>query len=459
MITDNFPLNKLQAPVISGQTRPEAWRRLQLKRIETLLRNNEIKILDALSRDLKKPTTEGFFEIVATRQELKLAQKKLNHWMKPRHIPIPLSLKPGEAMIKPEPLGCVLIIGPWNYPFSLTLQPLISALASGNTAVLKPSEHAPATSSLISDLIQEYFPDQVVIAIEGDASVAESLTKLPFDHIFFTGGGNIGKKVMASAANHLTPITLELGGKSPAIIIDGADISVTAKRLVWGKGLNSGQTCIAPDHLIVKETIKEDLLKELKNKIEEFYGSDPTNSPDLSRIINENHFFRLKRLLDKAQSEGKVLIGGEINTSLQRIAPTVIEVNDRSDPLMEEELFGPLLPLLTVKSFEKALFDLRKEPKPLALYLFGGNEHDKQNLLNTTSSGSVCFNDVVIQAGIPDLPFGGVGASGIGQYHGLAGFETFSHKKTVLKRPFWLDLNFRYPPYRTSLKLLKKLLR
>ena len=451
-------LNELRELVITGQTRPERWRIIQLERFEALLEGHEGQIIKALENDLGKPPTEAFFEIIALKQELKLVKKNLQKWMRPKRVPVPLSLQPGEAKVRLEPLGCVLIIGPWNYPFSLTLQPLISALAAGNTAVLKPSEHAPSTSQLIADLVGKYFPKGIVRVVQGDGTVAADLLEQPFDHIFFTGGGKIGKKIMTAAAKHLTPITLELGGKSPAIVLNGADLEVTARRLIWGKGLNAGQTCIAPDHLLVQKQLKGPLLIEMKKAIKDFYGPEPLESSHLARIVNDQQFQRLKSLLKGAKHKEQILAGGESDDEAKRITPTLIEIEDRNDPLMEEELFGPLMPILTIPNLEKAIKDICTQPRPLALYMFGGTATEQQKLLDQTSSGGVCFNDVVMQAGIPELPFGGIGPSGMGRYHGKAGFETFSHQKSVLQRPFWLDLKFRYPPYSISISVLKKLL-
>ena len=455
----NFVLSSLRAPVIAGLTRPEAWRRKQLSHFRTLIDEHEDEVLHALSTDLGKPPTEAFFELLALRQELNLAEKNLRAWMRPRRVNVPFALQPGLAQVRLDPLGCVLIIGPWNYPFSLTLQPLISALAAGNTAILKPSENSPATSALISRLISQHFSEDVVNVIQGDAEVAAELVQQPFDHIFFTGGGSIGRKVMAAAANNLTPVTLELGGKSPAIVIEGADIQITAKRLAWGKSLNAGQTCIAPDHLIVEESLRQPLLDAMARAITDFHGPQPLQSPHLGSIINESQFNRLHGLLKGARQRGGVLFGGDVDEETRRISPTLIAVENRDDPLMQEELFGPLLPILSTDNFVTALRDIQQQPQPLALYLFGGSQEQQEQLLNTTQSGGVCFNDVVMQAGMPELPFGGIGASGMGSYHGLAGFETFSHRKAVLKRPFWLDLKFRYPPYKVELKLLKRLVR
>ena len=458
MSLENFVLNQLQDQVLSGKTRNEKWRRVQLKSLSNLLENHQQEILKALSQDLGKPATEAFFEIIAVKQEIKLAQKSLSNWMKTRQINVPVSLKPAQALVQPDPLGCILIIGPWNYPFSLTLQPLVGALAAGNTAVLKPSEHAPNVSNLIKKLIEEYFPPEIVQVFEGDGNIAADLMTRQFDHVFFTGGENIGKKVMEAASKNLTPVTLELGGKSPAVVIDGANLEVTAKRVIWGKSLNAGQTCIAPDHLLVEDKLFDSLISNLINSINDFYGNTPLDSKHLGSIINEKQFNRLNNLLTQAKKNNQIIYGGDSNEKEKRISPTLIKIDNRNDPLMKEELFGPLLPILSIKNLDQAISDFKLLPKPLALYLFGGGEKEQGKVLSMTSSGGVCFNDVVLQAGIPELPFGGVGTSGMGKYHGKAGFDNFTHYKSVLKRPFWLDLNFRYPPYKLDLSLLNKLI-
>jgi len=458
MALEDFVLNQLQDLVLSGKTRNEKWRRAQLKSLSNLLENHQQEILKALSQDLGKPATEAFFEIIAVKQEIKLAQKSLSNWMKTRQINVPVSLKPAQALVQPDPLGCILIIGPWNYPFSLTLQPLVGALAAGNTAVLKPSEHAPNVSNLIKKLIEEYFPPEIVQVFEGDGNIAADLMTRQFDHVFFTGGENIGKKVMEAASKNLTPVTLELGGKSPAVVIDGANLEVTAKRVIWGKSLNAGQTCIAPDHLLVEDKLFDSLISNLINSINDFYGNTPLDSKHLGSIINEKQFNRLNNLLTQAKKNNQIIYGGDSNEKEKRISPTLIKIDNRNDPLMKEELFGPLLPILSIKNLDQAISDFKLLPKPLALYLFGGGEKEQCKVLSMTSSGGVCFNDVVLQAGIPELPFGGVGTSGMGKYHGKAGFDNFTHYKSVLKRPFWLDLNFRYPPYKLDLSLLNKLI-
>jgi aldehyde dehydrogenase (NAD+) len=353
----------------------------------------------------------------------------------------------------------VLIIAPWNYPFSLCLQPLVSALAAGNTAVLKPSEHAPATAALIAELLPRHLGDDVVRVVQGDGTVAAALLEQRFDHIFFTGGERVGRLVMAAAARHLTPVTLELGGKSPAIVLANADPVVTARRLIWGKGLNEGQTCIAPDHLLVQEPLRQPLLQAMAEACDRFYGPDPLASPDLGCIVNEAQYTRLAALLEQARHEKRVLLGGSTDPQRRRIAPTLIDVHDPAgDPLMQEELFGPLLPLIGIATLEEAIASVRSRPKPLALYLFGGDAGQRDRVLAETSSGSVCFNDVVFQAGVPELAFGGVGASGMGSYHGRAGFETFSHRRSVLSRPFRPDVALRYPPYGDRLALVRRLM-
>ena len=440
-------LKTLRATVVSGQTRPEAWRRLQLKRLSDLLDRHESDILQALRIDLAKPELEGMFEIVALLQELKITRRRLKAWMRPRHIPVPIMQRPGRAQLIREPLGCVLVIGPWNYPFMLTLQPLISALAAGNSVVLKPSEHAPAAAALITRLITEGFPSDVVRVVNGDGSTAAALVDLGFDHIFFTGSGTIGAKVLAGAARHLTPVTLELGGKNPAVVLDSADLAVTARRLIWGKGINAGQTCIAPDHLLVQTSIRDRLVQALKEERHNLYGDEPLASADLSSLIHDRHFQHLEGLLATARAEGRILFGGECCRQRRKIAPTLIEVQSDQDPLMEAEIFGPLLPLMTVETLDEAITRIQQQDKPLAIYLFGGDHNDQSAVLKRTSSGGVCFNDVVMQKGVPELPFGGVGPSGMGSYQAEAGFQTFSHARSVLSRPFFLDIRHRYPPY------------
>ena len=444
--------------VVGGTTRPLQWRLEQLDRLDAALSAHSDAVLEALAKDLGKPDVEAYFEVVAVRQEISLCRRQLRRWIAPKKVSVPLSQRPGRAEVIAEPLGCVLIIGPWNYPFHLAIQPLVSALAAGNTAILKPSEHAPATAQLISSLIGEAFPPEIVQVVQGDGSTAQALLAERFDHIFFTGGERIGKLVMAAAAQHLTPVTLELGGKSPAVVLRDADLEVTSRRLVWGKCLNAGQTCIAPDYLLVERSARTSLIQSLGERLTACFGEEPLDSSDLASIVNDAQYARLSALLEQARERGQVLLGGTCDPERRRIAPTVIQVNDREDPLMQEELFGPLLPILEVDGLEQAIEWINQRPKPLALYLFSSSQQNQETVLNTTSSGGVCFNDVVMQVGVPELPFGGVGASGMGAYHGKAGFDTFSHQRSVLRRPFALDLPFRYPPYAGRLPLMRRLL-
>lgn len=449
----------MREPVLRGETRPLAWRLAQLDRLAALLEAAAIPLQEALAADLGKPPLEASFERVAIRQELQLTRRQLRRWMAPRSVGLPAWAKPGRATLQSEPLGCVLIVGPWNYPFQLCLHPLVSALAAGNSAVLKPSEHAPRTAALIAELVAAHFPPEIVQVVCGDGDVAAALLQERFDHIFFTGGGRVGRLVLAAAAPHLTPVTLELGGKSPAIVLEGADVAVSARRLAWGKSINAGQTCVAPDHLLVTPAMREPLVNAIAAEWRRFHGEDPLRSPHLGAIVNQAQFERLEALLEGGRRRGQVLAGGRSDVQSRRIEPTLLAVSDpENDPLMQEELFGPLLPVITVPDLPTALERIRRGAKPLALYLFGGDGRARRQLLESTSSGSVVFNDVIIQAGLAELPFGGVGESGMGSYHGETGFRTFSHQRSVLSRPFWLDLPFRYPPYTLPIKLVERLL-
>jgi aldehyde dehydrogenase (NAD+) len=451
-------IEAMRGPIDRGVSRPVAWRLEQLDRLAGLLSTHEAEVLEALATDLSKAPLEATFELVAIRQEIAHTRRQLRRWMAPQAVAIDLALKPARAFLQAEPLGCVLIIGPWNYPFQLTLLPLVSALAAGNAAVVKPSEHAPQTAALLARLLPLAFPPEVVQVVLGDGAVAAQLLEQRYDHIFFTGGSRVGRLVMAAAAKHLTPVTLELGGKSPAIVLGDANLAVTARRLVWGKGLNAGQTCVAPDHLLVVPEQRAPLIQAMAAEITRFYGDDPLSSPDLGAIVNQAQFDRLEGLLAGAKARGQVLAGGRSDRATLRIEPTLVGLEGADDPLMQEEIFGPILPVITIDGLETGLQQVRSRPKPLALYLFSNDKTAQRRTLETTSSGSVCFNDVVMQAGASALPFGGVGESGLGSYHGKAGFLTFSHQRSVLKRPFWLDLPFRYPPYKGKLSLVKWLL-
>lgn len=437
----------------AGQTKAVEFRIEQLKRLKQAIIDRQDAILQAAQADLGRPAFEAYFEI-ATLAEINLALKHLKTWVKPQRVATTIEQFPASAWVQPEPLGVVLIIGPWNYPFQLMMSPLIGAIAAGNCALLKPSEHAPHTAKVIAELIQTTFDPSYIAVVEGDASVSQQLLAEKFDHIFFTGGTNIGRIVMAAAAKHLTPVTLELGGKSPCIVDADVRLDYAAKRIIWGKLINAGQTCIAPDYLLVDRRIKSTLIEQMKQWIGVFYGDDPANSPDYGRIINAHHFDRLTSFL-KDQTP---IVGGQYDPVTRYIAPTILDNVTWDDAIMQEEIFGPILPILTYDDLNTAIAQINSRPKPLALYLFSTNEQIQNHVLQSTSSGGVCLNDTVMQVGVLGLPFGGVGESGMGSYHGKASFDVFSHQKSVLKRSLWFDLGWRYAPYKPEkLKQIKRI--
>ncbi|MFW5664348.1 MAG: aldehyde dehydrogenase [Coleofasciculus sp.] len=437
----------------TGKTKDVKWRMEQLKRLKQAVVDDQEAIINAVKADLGRPEFEAYFEIAAI-TEINYAIKHLKSWVKPKKVAVGLEQFPASGKIYPEPLGVVLIISPWNYPFQLLISPLVGAIAAGNCAVLKPSEIAAHTSTAITNLIQKTFDPAYIAVVEGDADTSKALLAEKFDHIFFTGGTAIGKIVMEAAAKHLTPVTLELGGKSPCIVDADTDLKDTAKRITWGKYLNAGQTCIAPDYLLVDQQIKSDLLTELQKCVQDFYGQEPEQSPDYARIISHRHFDRLVPLL----KDGEIVIGGQTRPEDKYIAPTVIDGVSWDSPIMEEEIFGPILPVLEYSNLNDAITQINARPKPLALYLFSKDKQKQQQVLQQTSSGGVCINDTVMQVGVTTLPFGGVGDSGMGNYHGKASFDTFSHFKSVLKKGFWFDLNWRYPPYNGKLSLFKRII-
>ncbi|MBD1842049.1 aldehyde dehydrogenase [Cyanobacteria bacterium FACHB-63] len=426
----------------SGQTQSIEFRRTQLQRLKDAIVQYKDEIVKAAHADLGRPEFEAYFEI-ATIQEINVALKQLKTWMQPKRIRTSVDQFPAKAWVQPDPLGVVLIIGPWNYPFQLMMSPLVGAIAAGNCAILKPSEQAPHTAKVIAELIQSAFPPDYIAVMEGNATVSQALLAEKFDHIFFTGGTAIGRIVMQAAAKHLTPVTLELGGKSPCIVDMDVRLDYAAKRIAWGKFINAGQTCIAPDYLLVDRRIKSDLIELMKRSVDEFYGEDPAKSPDYGRIINQHHFQRLSTLLNN----GECVLGGTVDPATRYIAPTILDRVSWDDPVMQEEIFGPILPVLEYDDLTDAIAKVNARPKPLALYFFSKDPQKQEKVLRSTSSGGVCLNDTVMQVGVNELPFGGVGESGMGRYHGRASFETFSHPKSVLKKSFWLDLDWRYAPY------------
>lgn len=438
----------------SGATKDLSFRREQLLILKKALQDCEHALFHALKADLGKPAFEAYGgETAIVVGEIDHALKHLRCWAKPRRVRTPLSYFPATCFIHPEPFGVALIIGPWNFPVQLMLTPLVAALAAGNCALLKPSISTPHTSHLIAKLVQEHFDPACVSVVEGGAETAQALLAEKFDHIFFTGGVATGRLVMAAAAKHLTPVTLELGGKNPCIVDAGTDLDITARRIAWGKFFNAGQSCVAVDYLLVDRRVKQELLSRVIACIEAFYGEDPSRSPDLARIVSEQHFDRLLALL----GQGEVLIGGGSDRASRYIAPTIIDGITGNEPIMEDEIFGPLLPVITYDDLSEAIDFVNARPKPLALYFFSRDRARQEKVLRETSSGGGCINDTVIQETVTRLPFGGVGDSGMGKYHGKAGFDTFSHDRSIVRNSFLIDIFLRYPPYRDHLKWLKRL--
>jgi aldehyde dehydrogenase (NAD+) len=437
---------QLRATFRSGRTRPVEWRLAQLDAIIRLITEKEADFAEALAKDLGRGTVEAWLaDLAPVSAEAKFAAKHLRSWMKPTGVKTPMSVKPGKARYQYEPLGVVLIIGPWNYPIHLLLAPLVGAVAAGNCAVLKPSEHTPACSALLAKLVPEYLDPEAVAVIEGAADATQGLLDQALDHCFFTGGPEIGKAVMAGAAKHLTPVTLELGGKSPVIIADDAKISVAARRVAFAKLLNSGQTCVAPDYVLVDRKVRDSFVDEL-NKALDAFASDTTQP-----IVNERQAGRIAGLVENAG--GKIVHGGKIDAKGKRGEATVIVDPDSDSALMRDEIFGPVLPVVTVDSMDDAIAHVLQGPKPLAVYLFSEGRGNEARVVAEISNGGTVINGLMYHLLVPDLPFGGVGNSGTGAYHGKWGFETFSHRKAVLRRPTWPDPALAYPPY-TKIKQL-----
>lgn len=451
----NILLQKQKDFFNTEKTKDVNFRIEMLKILYDVIEKNESRIIEALYLDLHKSETEAYTsEIAYVLKEIDLAVAKLKRWSKPKKVGTSLINFPGKSYYFYEPYGIALIIGPWNYPFALITTPLIGAISAGNCAILKPSENSGHTARLLSDLINSNFPAHYISVVEGDASVTQSLISEKIDYIFFTGSTDVGKKIMKSAAEHLIPVTLELGGKNPCIVDSDIDFEVTVRRILWGKFFNAGQTCIAPDYLLVHKDIKDVFLKKMVETLKDFYPEISKDSKDYTHIINENHFNRLCGLM----SEGNVLIGGEKDTNSLFIAPTLLTDLDRNSKIMQEEIFGPILPIFFYENLEHEIQNLKKLPKPLALYFFSKDKPKQDKVISDSSSGSVCVNGTIHTIMSKKLHFGGVGHSGMGAYHGLASFETFSHKKPVLRKSFWLDFKAMYPPYKTKLSILKQIL-
>lgn len=424
-----------------------------LKRLKASIKSHEGAIIDALKRDFSKPDLESYAtEIGLLYHEIDAINSHLHEWFMEERVGTPLSLLPSRSKIQRLPRGVTLAIGPWNYPFHLLMMPFIGAYAAGNTCVLKPSELTPATESIIKVIIAEVFDEKEAVVVSGGVPETQGLLSHRFDFIFFTGSTAVGKIVHQAAAKHLTPVVLELGGKSPCVVDRSAQLSLTAQRLAWGKFLNAGQTCVAPDYVLVHESVKDELVEKLKAQIETFYGKNPKESSDFARIINEKNFLRLKGMIEPS----KVVCGGELDQDSLFIAPTIMTDVTWSDSVMQDEIFGPILPILSFQDIEEAYQQIRSQPHPLAAYFFGKDKKEKERFLSKVVSGGACINDCVLHLANNALPFGGIGSSGIGGYHGKHSIDAFTHQRAVLETPIFA-LPIKYPPYSSiKYKLLKR---
>ncbi len=437
----------------TGKTLDLAFRLDGLRRLYSAIQQNEQEILAALHADLGKCPAEAFgTEVGFTLMEATHTIRHLRQWARPKRAAPPLVNMPCSCRVEPEPYGVALIMSPWNYPFQLTLAPLIAALAAGNTAVVKPSAYAPATSAIIGRLLGRCFPQDYVAVFEGGREANRALLAEQFDTIFFTGSVEVGKTVMEAASRHLTPVTLELGGKSPCVVCKDTDIALAARRIVWGKTVNSGQTCVAPDYVLAHRDVLEPLAEEMKKCIAQFFGPNPLTNPEYPRIVNEKHFDRVAGYL----KDGQVYTGGRLDRAARKIEPTILLGVTPGSPVMQEEIFGPVLPVLPFTSTDEVAQFINSRPKPLAFYLFTKSSQTERELLRRVSSGGCCVNDTVMHLAAPSLPFGGVGDSGMGHYHGRWGFDTFTHWRGVLRKANRPELLLRYPPYGGKLDLFRK---
>jgi aldehyde dehydrogenase (NAD+) len=454
-VTDHT-LRRLRASFEAGRTRPLAWRRAQLAAIERMLEEREADFAEVLRLDLNKSRYESFLsETSFVIEEAKFARRHLGRWMRGSRVRTPMMAQPGRSRIVPEPKGVVLIIAPWNYPLSMVLAPLVGALAAGNAAIVKPSEISRHTSAALARILPQYMDPEAVAVVEGGVAETTDLLAQRFDHILYTGNERVARIVMGAAAKHLTPVTLELGGKSPCLVAGDANLDVAAARIVWGKFLNAGQTCVAPDHVLVERRAAAPLLAALVRRIREFYGEDAAASPDYGRIATERHAARFERLL----AGQRIHYGGRVDVAQRYVEPTIVLDPSPDSALMQEEIFGPVLPVIAVDDMGAAMRLVAARPKPLALYVFTRDEALADAVRDSLSAGTVCVNDAVIFMVSPELPFGGVGASGMGRYSGWYGFETFSHMKPVMTRSLRFDVPIRYPPYNDTKARLLKLVR
>ncbi len=458
METGDIPglVARLRSTFDSGKTRPLAWRQRQLEGVARFLAEREGVIVEAVQADLGKPAIEALgAEVRFTGNDVAHVRKHLAAWTKPERVSSPLVTQPATSRVYKDPLGVVLVIAPWNYPCQLAVAPMVGALAAGNCVIVKPSEVSANTSAMLARYLPEYLDRDAVAVVEGAVPETQALLEERFDHIFYTGNGTVGRIVMSAAAKHLTPVTLELGGKSPCIVDRDCDLAVTARRIIWGKFYNAGQTCVAPDYVLAHAAVHDALLDRMRSTLVEFFGPDPRQSADFARIINTRHHQRLMRMVDS----GQIVAGGEADEEACYLAPTVLRDVPPDSPVMQDEIFGPILPVLKVADVEEAIRFVNARPKPLALYVFSGDSKVQEAVVTRTSSGGMSINHVWLHLANPDLPFGGVGESGMGAYHGRASFDTFTHRKSVLKKPFAVDPNILYPPYSaTKEKWLRRLL-
>ncbi|HEH1108427.1 TPA: aldehyde dehydrogenase [Staphylococcus aureus] len=436
------------------QTKDISFRKEQLKKLSKAIKSYESDILEALYTDLGKNKVEAYAtEIGITLKSIKNARKELKNWTKTKNVDTPLYLFPTKSYIKKEPYGTVLIIAPFNYPFQLVFEPLIGAIAAGNTAIIKPSELTPNVARVIKRLINETFDANYIEVIEGGIEETQTLIHLPFDYVFFTGSENVGKIVYQAASENLVPVTLEMGGKSPVIVDETANIKVASERICFGKFTNAGQTCVAPDYILVHESVKDDLITVLSKTLREFYGQNIQQSPDYGRIVNLKHYHRLTSLLNSAQMN--IVFGGHSDEDERYIEPTLLDHVTSDSAIMQEEIFGPILPILTYQSLDEAIAFIHQRPKPLSLYLFSEDENATQRVINELSFGGGAINDTLMHLANPKLPFGGVGASGMGRYHGKYSFDTFTHEKSYIFKSTRLESGVHLPPYKGKFKYIK----